>query len=74
MRWCCTGGWKTWETVSCDVTGTTGKHDRYLKFFGGNRMLFHFNWWKNISAVGTIHTAAKLFEGTLMEILCANVA
>lgn len=37
-------------------------------------MLFHFNWWKNISAVGTIHTAAKLFEGTLMEILCANVA
>ncbi len=44
-----TGGWQTWKTVSCDVSGAEGKHDLYFKFTGGGGLLFNFNWWKFIS-------------------------
>ena len=30
-----TGGWQTWATRTCAVTGATGVHDLYLKFTGG---------------------------------------
>jgi arabinoxylan arabinofuranohydrolase len=41
-----TGGWQTWETSSCTVSGASGKHDVYLKFTGGSNYLFNVNWWK----------------------------
>ncbi|WP_285786454.1 carbohydrate-binding protein, partial [Microbispora sp. NBRC 16548] len=41
-----TGGWQTWTTVSCPVTGATGTHDLYLKFTGGSGYLFNLNWWQ----------------------------
>ncbi len=41
-----TGGVQTWTTKSCTVSGATGKHDLFLKFTGGNGVLFNFNWWK----------------------------
>ncbi len=41
-----TGGWQTWATKSCTVSGATGIHDLYLKFTGGSGSLFNFNWWK----------------------------
>jgi arabinoxylan arabinofuranohydrolase len=41
-----TGGWQTWVTKSCTVSGVTGVHDLYLKFTGGSGYLFNFNWWK----------------------------
>ncbi|MBN1760189.1 MAG: family 43 glycosylhydrolase [Chitinispirillaceae bacterium] len=41
-----TGGWDKWETISCAITGASGKKDLYLKFTGGNGKLFNFNWWK----------------------------
>ena len=41
-----TGGWQTWTTVSCDVSGATGIQDLYLVFKGGGDYLFNFNWWK----------------------------
>jgi hypothetical protein len=41
-----TGGWQTWSTVSCPVTGATGTHDLYLRFAGGNGFLFNMNWWQ----------------------------
>jgi arabinoxylan arabinofuranohydrolase len=37
-----TGGWQSFETVTCDVSGITGMHDVYFKFTGG----LNFNWWK----------------------------
>ena len=43
-----TGGWQTWTTVSCPVTGATGTHDLYLKFTGGSGSLFNLNWWQFI--------------------------
>jgi arabinoxylan arabinofuranohydrolase len=41
-----TGGWQTWTTVSCPVTGATGTHDLYLRFAGGSGFLLNVNWWQ----------------------------
>ena len=47
-----TGGWQTWVTKTCSVSGATGTHDLYFKFTGGSGNLFNFNWWKfNSSSV-----------------------
>ncbi|WP_323373512.1 glycoside hydrolase family 43 protein, partial [Plantactinospora alkalitolerans] len=39
-----TGGWQTWSTVTCPVSGATGTHDLYLRFTGGSSYLFNLNW------------------------------
>ncbi|WP_116058922.1 carbohydrate-binding protein [Cohnella phaseoli] len=31
-----TGGWQTWTTSTCNISGATGKHRLYLKFTGGS--------------------------------------
>jgi arabinoxylan arabinofuranohydrolase len=49
-----TGGWQTWATRTCNVTGATGIHDLYLRFTGGSGLLFNFNWWKFNQTVGTV--------------------
>ncbi|WP_024831267.1 carbohydrate-binding protein [Ruminiclostridium josui] len=41
-----TGGWQTYTTKSCAVSGATGVHDLYLKFTGGSGYLFNVNTWK----------------------------
>jgi arabinoxylan arabinofuranohydrolase len=41
-----TGGWQTWTTVSCNVSGATGVQDLYLVFTGGSGFLFNVNWWR----------------------------
>src|SRR4030095_1296536 len=41
-----TGGWQTWTTVTCPVTGASGTHDLYLRFAGGTGFLFNLNWWQ----------------------------
>ena len=41
-----TGGWQTYETKTCSVSGATGVHDLYLKFTGGSNYLFNVSWWK----------------------------
>ncbi|MBN1757936.1 MAG: family 43 glycosylhydrolase [Chitinispirillaceae bacterium] len=41
-----TGGWQTWVTRSCSLSGAEGVHDLFLKFTGGSGELFNFNWWK----------------------------
>jgi arabinoxylan arabinofuranohydrolase len=41
-----TGGWQTWVTVSCPVSGATGTRDLYFKFTGGGGYLFNLNWWQ----------------------------
>ncbi len=41
-----TGGWQTWVTESCSVSGITGLHDLYLKFTGGSGYLFNIEWWE----------------------------
>lgn len=41
-----TGGWQTWVTKTCAVSGATGTHDLYFKFTGGSGYLLNMNWWK----------------------------
>ncbi|MBG6065859.1 hypothetical protein IW248_002146 [Micromonospora ureilytica] len=41
-----TGGWQTWTTTTCAVSGATGTHDLYLRFAGGSGNLFNINWWQ----------------------------
>ncbi len=41
-----TGGWQTWQTVSCDVDGAANIHDLYLVFTGGGGSLFNLDWWQ----------------------------
>lgn len=54
-----TGGWQTWATKSCTVTGATGTHDLFLKFTGGSGSLFNFNWWKFNQPVKTSHSVFR---------------
>jgi len=58
-----TGGWQTWTTKSCTVTGATGVHNLFFKFTGGSGLLFNFNWWKFTPVqTGIRGTGAKGFE------------
>jgi arabinoxylan arabinofuranohydrolase len=42
-----TGGWQTWTTVTCPVSGATGVQDLFFHFTGsGTDVLFNFNWWQ----------------------------
>ncbi|MFI6318817.1 family 43 glycosylhydrolase [Nonomuraea sp. NPDC050556] len=41
-----TGGWQTWTTVTCPVSGATGTHDLYFRYAGGSGNLFNVNWWQ----------------------------
>jgi arabinoxylan arabinofuranohydrolase len=47
-----TGGWQTWTTVSCPVSGLSGTRDLYLRFSGGSGYLLNVNWWQ-FGAAGT---------------------
>ncbi|GAB1316501.1 Cellulose binding type IV domain-containing protein [Madurella fahalii] len=38
-----TGGAQTWKTVTCPVTGATGRQDLFFKFSGSN---YNFDWWQ----------------------------
>jgi arabinoxylan arabinofuranohydrolase len=42
-----TGGWQTWTTVTCSISGATGTQDLFWVFTGsGSSELFNFNWWQ----------------------------
>jgi hypothetical protein len=41
-----TGGWQSWQTKSCDVSGAIGLHDLYPVFTGSGGYLFNINWWQ----------------------------
>ncbi|GIF63883.1 hypothetical protein Ais01nite_19180 [Asanoa ishikariensis] len=57
-----TGGWQTWTTVSCGVSGATGTHDLYLRFTGGSGSLFNLNWWQFSGGGGS---SSVLANGTM---------
>jgi hypothetical protein len=41
-----TGGWQTWVSVSCPVSGASGTHDVFFRFTGGGGFLLNVNWWQ----------------------------
>lgn len=49
-----TGGWQSWSTKTCTVSGATGVHDLYLKFSGGSGYLFNINWWRFDATSGNL--------------------
>src|SRR3569833_2722316 len=54
-----TGGARTWKTISCRVTGATGKQDLFFKFVGtGSGNLFTFNWWQFKKAAAAAATTS----------------
>lgn len=51
-----TGGWQTWTSVSCPVSGATGTRDLVLRFTGGSGSLFNVTSWRFTRADGTTPT------------------
>ena len=41
-----TGGWQTWTTRTCSVSGASGIHNLYLRFTGGSGYLLNVNWFR----------------------------
>jgi arabinoxylan arabinofuranohydrolase len=41
-----TGGWQSWELVSCEVSEVTDLHDLYLVFTGPGGFLFNIDYWQ----------------------------
>lgn len=41
-----TGGWQKYNTTNCKISKTSGMHDVYFVFSGGEGSLFNINWWK----------------------------
>jgi len=66
-----TGGWQTWVTKSCSVSGAAGIHNLCLKFTGGSGYLFNVEWWKfNCTTLPT----PPLAPGSLVAIAGAEQA
>ncbi|MET7822776.1 family 43 glycosylhydrolase [Micromonospora zamorensis] len=61
-----TGGWQTWATTTCAVSGATGTRDLYLRFVGGSGNLFNLNWWQfgGTGGSGNVLTNGNVESGT----------
>lgn len=61
-----TGGWQTWVTTTCAVSGATGTRDLYLRFAGGTGNLFNLNWWQfgGTGGSGNVLTNGNVESGT----------
>ncbi|MEV5817913.1 family 43 glycosylhydrolase [Micromonospora haikouensis] len=70
-----TGGWQTWQTVSCPVTGATGTQDLYLRFTGGSGNLFNVNWWQFTAGTGTTtsYRVTNRNSGQVMDVQSPNL-
>lgn len=51
-----TGGWQTWATTTCPVSGASGTRDLVLRFAGGSGELFNLGSWQFTRAGGTTPT------------------
>ena len=59
-----TGGWQSWTSVTCPVSGATGTHDLYFRFTGGSGYLMNMNSWQFAAGGGSGDTNV-LTNGTL---------
>ncbi|WP_062431060.1 family 43 glycosylhydrolase [Herbidospora daliensis] len=60
-----TGGWQTWTTVTCPISGATGTRDLYLRFAGNSGYLLNLNWWQFTGGGGG--TGGNLLSNSGME-------
>ncbi|MCL6592050.1 MAG: endo-1,4-beta-xylanase, partial [Firmicutes bacterium] len=54
-----TGGWQTWTTRTCSVSGATGTHNLILRFTGGSGYLFNVNWFRFTGGSGNTPTPTQ---------------
>lgn len=60
-----TGGWQTYTTVTCSISGATGTQDLYWKFTGsGSAELFNFDWWQFSGDGGSAQPSTTLSTST----------
>ncbi|WBB78172.1 family 43 glycosylhydrolase [Micromonospora sp. WMMD882] len=62
-----TGGYQTWTTTTCGVSGATGTRDLFLRFTGSGGGLFNVNWWQfagGSSTGGNLVTNGNAESGT----------
>jgi hypothetical protein len=64
-----TGGWQTWTTQTCSLTGASGIHDVYLVFTGGGGYLFNLEWFNFLGGTNVIEVASYnvLSGGSYLE-------
>jgi len=63
-----TGGWQTWATRTCTVSGATGIHDLYLQLKGnGSGVLFNVNWWQFYPGVNSINKLDEISSLTIIS-------
>lgn len=55
-----TGGWQSWQEVSCDITGASGEHDLYFVFKGSDTYLLNVDWWQ-FSGPGSASSGDKTY-------------
>jgi uncharacterized protein (TIGR03790 family) len=53
-----TGGWQTWTTQTCTLSGASGVHDVYLVFTGGGGYLFNVEWFNFLGGTNVIEVAS----------------
>jgi hypothetical protein len=55
-----TGGFQTWITKNCAISGASGNHNLYLKFTGGTGFLLNLNWIKFNAGSGVAPNVSAL--------------
>jgi len=71
-----TGGWQSWTTTTCPVTGATGTHDLYLRFVGGTGSLFNIDWWQFGAGGSTTPTSYRITNrnsGQVIDVQAPNL-
>ena len=53
-----TGGWQTWTTVTCSLSGASGIHNVYLVFQGGGGSLYNLEWFHFLGGANVIEVAS----------------
>ncbi|MBO9555887.1 family 43 glycosylhydrolase [Cellulomonas sp.] len=71
-----TGGWQSWTTTTCPVTGATGTHDLYLRFTGGSGTLFNVNWWQfsRGTSTATAYRVTNRNSGQVIDVQQGSLA
>ena len=69
-----TGGFQTWITKNCAISGASGTHNLYLKFTGGTGYLFNLNWIKFNAGGGGVAPDVSALTGWVSGLTNAKVS
>jgi len=68
-----TGGWQSWTTTTCPISGASGTHDLYLRFAGGTGNLFNMNWWQFSAGGSTAFRITNRNSGQVIDVQQPNL-